>query len=92
MDWIWTIVAGVVVGLLGKLFAPGDKDNVPLWLVVVLGVVGVVVGRLVAAQLGVEDTSGGDWVKWAIQIGLAVVLVMITSVLLARRGARGPRV
>lgn len=92
MDWMWTIIAGVVVGLLGKFFAPGDKDNVPLLLVVLLGVVGVVVGRLLAHQLGVEDTAGGDWMKWAIQIGLAVVLVMIASVALARRGTRAPRV
>jgi len=88
MSWLWTILAGVVVGLLGKLFAPGDKDNVPLWLVVVLGVVGVIAGRFIAGAMGVEHTSGGDWIKWAIQIGLAVVLVMITSVALARRGRR----
>ncbi len=88
MSWLWTILAGVVVGLLGKLFAPGDKDNVPLWLVVVLGVVGVIAGRFIAGTLGVEHTSGGDWIKWAIQVGLAVALVMITSVALARRGRR----
>jgi len=88
MEWIWTILAGVVVGLLGKLFAPGDKDNVPLWLVVVIGIVGVVIGRIIASSLGVAHTSGGDWTKWIIQIGVAVVLVMITSVMLARRGAR----
>ena len=92
MNWIWTIIAGVVVGLLGKLFAPGDKDNVPILLVVLLGIVGVVVGRLAAEQLGVAHTPGGDWMKWAIQIGLAVILVMITSVALARRGTRAPRV
>jgi uncharacterized membrane protein YeaQ/YmgE (transglycosylase-associated protein family) len=92
MTWVWTIIAGVVVGLLGKFLAPGDKDNVPILLVVVLGVVGVVVGRLLANQLGVEHTAGGDWIKWAIQIGLAVVLVMIASVALARRGTRAPRV
>jgi uncharacterized membrane protein YeaQ/YmgE (transglycosylase-associated protein family) len=95
MGWIWTIIAGAVVGLLGKLFAPGDKDNVPILLVIVLGVVGVLVGRVLAEQLGVRDTAGGDWIKWTIQIGLAVVLVMITSVILARRGTRaaprGPR-
>lgn len=92
MNWIWTIIAGVVVGLLGKLFAPGDKDNVPILLVIALGIVGVVVGRLLAEQLGVEHTAGGDWIKWAIQIGLAVILVMITSVALARRGGtRTPR-
>ena len=85
MSWLWTIIAGVVVGLLGKLFAPGDKDNVPLWLVVVLGVVGVIVGRGIAAAIGVAETSGGDWIKWAIQVGVAVVLVMIASVALGRR-------
>ena len=91
MAWIWTILAGIVVGLLGKLFAPGDKDNVPVWLVVLIGVVGVVIGRIIASSLGVEDTSGGDWTKWIIQVGVAVVLVMITSVMLARRGGpRGP--
>lgn len=89
MSWIWTIIAGVVVGALGKLFAPGDKDNVPLWLVVLLGIVGVVVGRLIASGIGVEHTGGGDWIKWVIQIGLAVILVMIASVFLARR--RRPR-
>ena len=88
MSWIWTIIAGVVVGLLGKLFAPGDKDNVPLWLVVVLGVVGVIVGRLIASGLGVAETAGGDWIKWTIQIVLAVILVMIASVTLGRRGRR----
>ena len=88
MEWIWTILAGIVVGLLGKLFAPGDKDNVPLWLVVLIGIVGVVIGRIIASNLGVGDTSGGDWTKWIIQVGVAVVLVMITSVMLARRGAR----
>jgi uncharacterized membrane protein YeaQ/YmgE (transglycosylase-associated protein family) len=88
MSWIWTIIAGIVVGLLGKLFAPGNKDNVPLWLVIVLGIVGVVVGRLIAAGLGVEHTRGGDWIKWVIQVVLAVILVMITSVMLGRRGRR----
>lgn len=91
MAWVWTIIAGVVVGLLGKLFAPGDKDNVPILLVVVLGIAGVLVGRVLAEQLGVAHTAGGDWMKWAIQIGLAVILVMITSVVLARRGPRAPR-
>jgi len=85
MSWIWTIIAGAVVGLLGKLLAPGDKDNVPLLLVVGLGILGVVIGRFLAEALGVADTSGGDWIKWAIQIGLSVVFVMIASILLARR-------
>jgi uncharacterized membrane protein YeaQ/YmgE (transglycosylase-associated protein family) len=85
MSWVWLLIAGAVVGLLGKLFAPGDKDNVPLWLTVVLGVIGVVCGRFIARALGVEHTSGPDWIKWALEIGVAVALVMATSVYLARR-------
>lgn len=88
MIWLWTIIAGAVVGILGKFLAPGDKDNVPLLLTVVLGIIGVVAGRFLAELLGVRDTAGGDWIKWAIQIALSVILVMATSVALARRGPR----
>ena len=43
MEILGVIVAGVlIIGLLGKLLAPGDKDNIPLWLTVLCGVVGVV--------------------------------------------------
>ena len=32
MDIIGVIIAGIIIGLLGKFVAPGDKDNIPLWL------------------------------------------------------------
>jgi uncharacterized membrane protein YeaQ/YmgE (transglycosylase-associated protein family) len=85
MTWIWLILAGAVVGLLGKYFAPGDKDDVPLVLTVGLGIAGVIGGRFLAALIGVRETPGPDWIKWAIQIGLATVLVMGASIALARR-------
>jgi uncharacterized membrane protein YeaQ/YmgE (transglycosylase-associated protein family) len=85
MTWIWLILAGAVVGLLGKYFAPGDKDDVPLLLTVGLGIAGVIGGRFLAGLIGVRETSGPDWIKWAIQIGLATVLVMGASIALARR-------
>lgn len=88
MVWIWTIIAGAIVGLIGKWIAPGDKDNVPILLTVVLGIVGVVVGRLIAEAIGVADTTGGDWIKWIIEIALAVILVMATSTVLGMRGKR----
>ena len=90
MSWIWTILAGAVVGLLGRLIAPDNRDNVSLGITVVIGIVGVVIGRFLARAIGVEHTSGGDWIKWAIQIGLAVVLVMATSVWLAKRRKTTP--
>ena len=44
MGWFFVIVMGIIIGLLGKFFAPGDRDNIPIWLTVVCGIVGVVIG------------------------------------------------
>ena len=41
MEIIGLIIAGLIIGLLGKFVAPGDKDNVPLWLTVLCGIGGV---------------------------------------------------
>ena len=32
MDVIGVIIAGIIIGLLGKFVAPGDRNNIPLWL------------------------------------------------------------
>jgi uncharacterized membrane protein YeaQ/YmgE (transglycosylase-associated protein family) len=77
MDIIGVIIAGIIIGLLGKFFAPGDRDNIPLWLTVVCGVGGVLIGYYLAAALGVEATRGIDWIRWIISIAVAAVLVMI---------------
>ena len=89
MEILGVIVAGIIIGLLGKLLAPGDKDNIPLWLTVLCGVVGVVAGYYIAAALGVEETDGIDWIRWIISIAVAVVAVIIAATVLGRR-TRGP--
>ena len=71
MDIIGVIIAGIIIGLLGKFFAPGDRDNIPLWLTIVCGVGGVIIGYYLAAALGVEATSGIDWIRWIISIVVA---------------------
>ena len=86
MEILGVIVAGIIIGLLGKLLAPGDKDNIPLWLTVVCGVVGVIAGYYIAAGLGVEETDGIDWIRWIISIVVAAILVMIAASVTARRG------
>ena len=57
---IWTIivtlVGGLIIGLLGKLVAPGDRDHIPLWLTVLCGIGGMLLGSLVYyALFGVND-------------------------------------
>jgi uncharacterized membrane protein YeaQ/YmgE (transglycosylase-associated protein family) len=79
MEVIGVIIAGIIVGLLGKLVAPGDKDNTPLWLTILCGIGGVIVGWYVAAAAGVEATAGVDWLRWIVSILLAALFVMIAA-------------
>ncbi len=85
MEIIGVIVAGIVIGLLGKFVAPGDKDNIPIWLTVICGIAGVVIGWFVYSAFGGEgNTSGVDWVRWIVAILVAAVLVVIASTLTNR--------
>jgi uncharacterized membrane protein YeaQ/YmgE (transglycosylase-associated protein family) len=84
MEIIGLIIVGAIIGLLGKFVAPGDKDNIPIWLTVILGIAGVLIGYYVAAALGVKETNGIDWIRWIISIVLAAILVMIASTLMGR--------
>jgi uncharacterized membrane protein YeaQ/YmgE (transglycosylase-associated protein family) len=87
VEIIGVIIAGIIIGLLGKWVAPGNRDNIPLWLTVVCGIGGVLIGYYVAAALGVAATPGIDWVRWIISVLVAAVLVMIAaSVTGVRRG------
>ena len=79
MEILGVIIAGVIIGLLGKFVAPGDRDNIPIWLTVLCGIGGVLIGYYVAAGLGVEATSGIDWIRWLISIAVAAVLVMVAA-------------
>jgi uncharacterized membrane protein YeaQ/YmgE (transglycosylase-associated protein family) len=84
MEIIGLIVAGIIIGLLGKLVAPGDKDNIPIWLTVLCGIAGVLIGYYLAAALGVDATDGIDWIRWIISIIVAAVLVIAASTITGR--------
>ncbi|SDF97312.1 hypothetical protein SAMN05660662_3986 [Blastococcus aurantiacus] len=84
MEIIGLIVAGIIIGLLGKFVAPGDKDNIPIWLTVLCGIGGVLIGYYVAGALGVDKTDGIDWLRWIISIAVAAVLVIAASTLTGR--------
>lgn len=86
MGWVATIVAGAILGLLGRWIAPGDKDNIPTWLTIIVGIVGALLGYAVAGWLGVENTKGFDWIRWIISLVISIILVMVASVILGKRG------
>ena len=79
MGWLFVLVMGVIIGLLGKFVAPGDKDNIPLWLTVVCGIAGVVIGY---GLFG--DTNGIDWIAFFISIVLAAIFVVIAATVTGR--------
>ncbi len=85
MSIIVVLIAGVIIGLLGKFVAPGNRDNIPIWLTVICGIVGVLLGYWIASALGVGETSGVDWVRWLISIAVAAVAVMIAASVTSRR-------
>jgi uncharacterized membrane protein YeaQ/YmgE (transglycosylase-associated protein family) len=84
MEIIGVIIAGIIIGLLGKWVAPGSRDNTPLWLTVLCGVGGVLIGYYIAAALGVEATAGIDWIRWIVSILVAAGLVMVAASMTSR--------
>lgn len=87
MGWIGVIIAGIIIGLLGKFVAPGDRDNIPIWATVICGIIGVLIGYAIAPA----NTDGVDWIKWLVAIIAAAVLVMIAATIMGKRGS-GSRV
>jgi uncharacterized membrane protein YeaQ/YmgE (transglycosylase-associated protein family) len=89
MDVIGVLVAGLIIGLLGKLVAPGDKDNTPIWLTILCGVGGVLVGWYIYAAFGGDGSGGVDWTRWAVAIIVSAVFVVLASTVTGRNRSRG---
>ncbi|MFF5517110.1 GlsB/YeaQ/YmgE family stress response membrane protein [Streptomyces coeruleorubidus] len=88
MGWLWAIILGLVLGLLAKAIIPG-KQHVPLWLTVILGMIGAIAGNAIARAAGVDATSGIDWWRHVFQLVMAVILVGLGD--RAWTAARGSR-
>ncbi|MEU1643903.1 GlsB/YeaQ/YmgE family stress response membrane protein [Micromonospora zamorensis] len=81
------IIIGLIIGVLGRLVVPG-KQNIPIWLTLLIGVVAAILGTLVAGALGVDDTSGIDWIELILQVVFAAVGVAIVAGVYGRRRVR----
>jgi uncharacterized membrane protein YeaQ/YmgE (transglycosylase-associated protein family) len=89
---ISAIVIGAIIGALGRLLLPG-KQNIPIWLTIVVGIIAALVGTFIARALGIPtNTSGIDWLELVVQLIVAVIAVALVAGLYGRRaGVRGPR-
>jgi uncharacterized membrane protein YeaQ/YmgE (transglycosylase-associated protein family) len=75
---IGTIVFGAVIGILARLVIPG-KQAMGWIITVLIGIAGALIGYWLwgmIASPGNKDTGGIDWIRWAISIGVAVVLCL----------------
>ena len=79
------LVIGAVIGVLGRLVVPGKQD-IPVWLTIVVGIVAALLGSLIVGNL--RDTDGIDWVELLAQVGLAAVGVAVVSAMRSRGSSR----
>jgi uncharacterized membrane protein YeaQ/YmgE (transglycosylase-associated protein family) len=66
------LVVGLIIGALGRLMARG-RQNIPIWLTLLAGVIAAALGTVFVSVLGLSDTRGIDGIELIIQVGLAAV-------------------
>jgi uncharacterized membrane protein YeaQ/YmgE (transglycosylase-associated protein family) len=82
---ITAIIIGLIIGALGRLVVPG-KQNIPIWLTIVIGIVAAFIGTFIATKIGVNNTRGVDWIELILQVVLAAVGVAAVAGIYSRRG------
>jgi uncharacterized membrane protein YeaQ/YmgE (transglycosylase-associated protein family) len=83
---IGAIIAGVIIGPLARLVMPGEQ-SLSIGITILLGAVGALVGGIVYALFGGEETSGIDWVLHAVQVAVAVLAIVIYANMTNNRAA-----
>lgn len=85
---IGAIVIGLILGVLARIILPG-KQNIPLWLTIVVGIVAAFVGTYLAKLVGIPTQTGGiDWLEHIVQLVLAVIGIGVVAGVYSRRGVR----
>ena len=85
---LFYLIVGAIVGLLGKFLAPGDKDNIPLWLTIICGIGGMLLGDVIYRAFGGNGSRGLDWTQGIVAVVTAMVLVIIASMVTGRSRSR----
>lgn len=83
---IGAIIIGAIIGALGRLVVPGKQD-IPIWLTILVGIVAAFVGSLIVGSL--RDTDGIDWIELVVQVALAAGGVAIVAAMRGRTRTDG---
>lgn len=100
-DIIGIILGGIIIGFLGKMVAPGNRDKIPLTLTIACGIGGLLLGSVLCwvTDIGVSDkvgfdaeflntSPGVDTIRHIWQIATAAVLVMGAAFITGRGKSR----
>ena len=83
---ISAIVVGIIVGALGRLVVPG-KQNIPIWLTIVIGIVAAFIGTFIAGAIGLSTAGFSIW-ELLVQVVVAALGVFLVAGAYSRRGVR----
>lgn len=84
---ISSIIIGLILGVVARLILPG-KQNIPIWLTIVVGIIAAFIGNWLAGLLGVRVTPGIDWIRHLIQVVVAVIGIGLVAGAYGRKGVR----
>lgn len=83
-DVVFIVVVGLVIGALGRLAVPG-RDPMPIWLTLVIGLIGAFLGGTIAVFLG----FGGGGIL-VISVLVATLIVIAYRRFVLKRPLTGP--
>jgi uncharacterized membrane protein YeaQ/YmgE (transglycosylase-associated protein family) len=81
------IIAGLVIGALARLIKPG-KQNLGLLATLLLGIVGAIIGGVIANLLGTGDIFELNVIGFIVAVIAAVLLIGVAESLSGRRAVR----
>jgi uncharacterized membrane protein YeaQ/YmgE (transglycosylase-associated protein family) len=90
-DLLVALIGGTIIGLLGKWVTPTARDEIPLWLTIICGIGGVLIGTYFYSRFVGPTIPGVDWWRHVWQLAAAVILVAAVESLAVRRLARRVR-
>jgi uncharacterized membrane protein YeaQ/YmgE (transglycosylase-associated protein family) len=78
MHWVWLIIVGIVVGLLGRLVHRG-RDPMGFFVTLIIGVAALVIAGLIFSA---------GWLQFVVGVIVAALLVELYERFAGARGAR----
>lgn len=89
MNLIWTLIIGLIVGVLARLLLPGKEafpDGAIGWiLTAVLGIAGAFLGTFIGRALGFGSEGENYAAGWIMSIIGAILLLLLVRLVMGRR-------